>query len=458
MTACAVLAGCAGVGTHGDGGDAAALYARLDAAVGAYRSAAVGNQDAAAMQQALQHLHQAADQCGHVRGCDEARFINAYDGLLRGDDPDAAVADDASGESSDIAVDKDVPQARRTVTLLHGHKLSDLIAMNGPVKSALEEWLTWRRPELMRSYVNYRYLRHEMWPAFKQAGLPEAILFGLLTKESNGKVNAVSSAGAKGPLQFMPATARRFGLHYVDGFDQRFDPALSARAAADYLNEQLKVFNDNLELVLAAYNAGEGRVRRLVNGRTNLGFYNPDIYFDLPEQTRRYVPLVLAAAWLYLHPDSYHLHFPKITAQPGQIKLARQASLSELTICLGQDAGMRDGWWRTLRNLNPRLNPQQELPPGTVVKVPKKLEAPYQDDCTDGPWPILAADLHSGTVPQPPPSGLPRHYIVQRGDTLSGIVRKLGCSSVHEVARLNHLRRPHYPIRVGQQLVLPRCY
>src|SRR5699024_12862764 len=95
----------------------------------------------------------------------------------------------------------------------------------------------------MRSYVNYRYLRHLMWPQFKKEGLPEAVLFGLLTKESNGKVHAVSRAGAKGPLQFMYATGSRFGLHVVDGFDQRFDPAKSARAAADYMNEQLKVLD-----------------------------------------------------------------------------------------------------------------------------------------------------------------------------------------------------------------------
>lgn len=456
MATAVVLAGCASVGAKADSGNAATLYTQLDAAVSAYQAAA-GASDTAAMRQSLQHLREGAKQCSRTAGCDQTRFINAYDQLLRGGNADTDTATDAAGETSDIPVTQVVPQTQRSVTLLHGHKLSDLIAMNGPVKSALEEWLTWRRPELMRSYVNYMYLRHEMWPAFKQAGLPEAILFGIVTKESNGKVNAVSRSGAKGPLQFMPATGARFGLHYVDGFDQRFDPTLSAHAAADYLDEQLKIFNDNLELVLAAYNAGEGRVRRLVNGRTQLSFYDPNIYFALPEQTRRYVPLVLAAAWLYLHPDSYHLHFPRIPAQPGQIKLARQASLSELTICLGQDAGMRDGWWQTLRNLNPRLNPQQELPPGTVVKVPKKLEKPYRNDCTDGPWPILAADLHSGTVPQPPPSGLPRHYVVRHGDTLSGIVRKLGCSSVREVARLNHLRRPHYPIRVGQRLTLPRC-
>ncbi|HET7299333.1 MAG TPA: transglycosylase SLT domain-containing protein [Oleiagrimonas sp.] len=461
---CVVLAGCASPGVRSGSTAVNALYAQLDQASKNYEAALAqadsgqSEKSGKTMDQALDQLRDAAARCGKTPGCDMQRFVSTYDHLLHTDSGDVAVEQDVDDTAeSDLPVNQVVPQTQRTVTLLHGHKLSDLIAMNGPVKSALEEWLTWRRPQLMRSYVNYEYLRHLMWPKFKKAGLPEAILFGLVTKESGGKVHAVSRSNAKGPLQFMYATGARFGLHTVDGFDQRFDPAMSAGAAAEYIDEQLKVFNDNLELVLAAYNGGEGRVGRLVDGKT-VSFYDPQIYFSLPEQTRRYVPLVLAASWLFLHPDSYHLKFPKIKVVPGQIKLVRQASLSELSICLGQDENMRDGWFRTLRNLNPRLNPQDELAPGTLLHVPRKLEAAYARDCTDGPWPILAADLHSGTVPAPQPSGLPRHYVVHSGDTLSGIVSRLGCSSVREVARMNHLRRPHYAIRVGQRLTLPRCY
>ena len=50
---------------------------------------------------------------------------------------------------------------------------------------------------------NYQYLRFEMWPEYQKAGLPEAMLFGILAKESGGKVHAVSRSGAAGPLQFM---------------------------------------------------------------------------------------------------------------------------------------------------------------------------------------------------------------------------------------------------------------
>ena len=92
----------------------------------------------------------------------------------------------------------------------------------------------------MDSYENYRYMQHLMSPAFKRHGLPEALLFGIMAKESNGKVHAGSRAGAVGPLQFMPATGRRFGLgNDGTGFDTRYDAALSADAAAQYLTERM---------------------------------------------------------------------------------------------------------------------------------------------------------------------------------------------------------------------------
>ena len=156
----------------------------------------------------------------------------------------------------------------------------------------------------MDTYENYQYMRQLMWPEYQKAGLPEAILFGIAPKESGGRVHAVSRSGAAGLLQFMPATGARFGLGYVDGFDQRYDPALAARANAAYLNEQLAIFNNNLELVIAAYNGGEGRMQRLARGSDTASFWDPKIYYELPAETRDYVPVVLAAAWLYLHPKN----------------------------------------------------------------------------------------------------------------------------------------------------------
>ena len=453
-----------------------ALYSQLDLASQGYETALQqsreGNLQASqqTLTQSLDRLKQAAAQCGNTPGCDPQRFFSVFDHLLRlkdgdfGGDQDldsdidptqAALPTGKTGAAS-------LPEAQRSVTLLHGQKLSELIAMNGPVKAALEMWLTQWRPQLMDAYVNYQYLRYQMWPAYEKADLPEALLFGMIAKESGGKVHAVSRSGAAGPLQFMYATGLRFGLTTDDGFDMRFDPAASARANGDYINEQLGVFNNNLELTIGAYNGGEGQMHRLVGADTSVSFYDPRIYNQLSQETRDYVPSVLAAAWLFLHPESYNLRFPKMDGAPGNIMLKRPASLSELTVCLGSAGGMTDGWFRTLRNLNPRLDPQAQQPVGTHLQLPKQLESAYASRCVDGPWPILANDLHNATVPVVAQIAAPVHasaasrdYKVRRGDTLESIVRKLHCSSVQEVADMNGIKHQH--LSLGQTLKLPVC-
>jgi membrane-bound lytic murein transglycosylase D len=482
--ACALtlLAACASSGPAKPTAQTSQLYAQLDQASKGYETALTqaraGNTQASqqTLDASLNQLKDAAAHCPTTAGCDPQRFFSVFDRLLRLKDGNFALGDDLGsmdddapeGSSSGKTGAASLPEAQRSVTLLRGQQLSQLIAMNGPVKAALEMWLTQWRGNLMDAYVNYEFLRYQMWPEYQKQDLPEALLFGILAKESGGKVHAVSRSGAAGPLQFMYATGLRFGLNTEDGFDSRFDPAEAARANAEYMDEQLKAFNNNLELTLAAYNGGEGRMRRLVGDNTSVSLYDPTIYNQLSQETRDYVPSVLAAAWLFLHPESYNLRFPRVDGAQGSIVLKRPASLTELTVCLGSAGGMTDGWFRTLRNLNPRLDPQVAQPTGVRIMVPKMLERPYDARCTDGPWPILANDLHTAVLPvvpstpvvssaptRPSSSGKTRSYVVKRGDTLTSIVTKLGCSSVQEVAEMNDLSRQH--IKPGQTLKLPTC-
>ena len=427
---------------------------------------------------ALDDLRAAATACVEVSGCDQQRFVAGFDHLLRqgaGGPADESTegeihsptpeATSEAGESSPVVTA--MPEIGRSLTLLKGRDLGDIIALNGPVKAAIEAWLTQYRPNLISSYENYEYMRYLMWPQYKKAGLPEALLFGMLAKESGGKVHAVSRSGAAGPLQFMYATGLRFGLGSVGGFDQRFDPALAARANAEYLNEQLAVFNNNLALVIGAYNGGEGAMqRRAGKGQAALSFWDPKVYFGVSQETREYVPMVLAAAWLFMHPARYNLEFPKIPGHPGSITLKRSASIAELTVCLGQEGNLQDGWFRTLRNLNPQLDPQVEQPAGARLAVPLRLEKTYQRDCASaGRWVELAADLHAAVLPSPPPVELARAqskprdrtYVVRKGDSLAKIARVNGCGSSRDVAVANRLRPPHYAIKPGQVLKLMKC-
>jgi len=485
--ALALLAGCvatppkkAPAAVRVDDAGINALYARLDQDSTRYENAlslareGKTEQAQGEVTAALDDLRGAATQCSTTAGCEQQRFVDAFDRLLRlstGSDATTESDADTSGaapEATEEAGEKSpavaaVPELGRSVTLLKGRDLGDIMAMNGPVKAALEEWLTQYRPNLISAYVNYEYMRYLMWPEYQKAGLPEALLFGMLAKESGGKVHAVSRSGASGPLQFMYATGLRFGLGTVDGFDQRFDPKLAARANAAYVNEQLAVFNNQLELVVGAYNGGEGAMGRLAKGTQN--FWDPSIYYAVSQETREYVPMVLAAAWLFMHPERYNLEFPKVSAQPGSITLARPASLAELTICLGNDREAEDGWFRTLRNLNPALDPQQVEPTGAKLTVPVQLEGVYQKNCASGKWPELAAELHSAVVPSPPPASLvrakdvkPKGYVVRKGDTLSSIAKKVGCgSNVKEIAAANNLRPPGYALKPGKTLKIPEC-
>jgi len=95
--------------------------------------------------------------------------------------------------------------------------------------------------------------------AGQKAGVDVALLHAVIWVESAYNPRAVSSRGAGGLMQLMPETARRYGVRDL------FDPAENLRAGAQYLADLLRMFNNDLRLALAAYNAGEAAVQRFGN-------------------------------------------------------------------------------------------------------------------------------------------------------------------------------------------------
>jgi len=462
----------------------AALQQRMEAAEGRYREALVrvrnNEPDAVAESDAaLEDMEDVMVACGKLRGCDPAAFVTTFKRLLKAEADDALAGPDEDIDPFDPdpdgmmagTVGGDVPEAARAAALLSdGQRFVEMVQFNPAVQEAIRRWLTDMRHSLIVSHENYQYMRHLMWPQFERQGLPEALLFGILAKESTGRVHSTSRAGAAGPLQFMPATGKRFGLGPdATGFDTRYDPYGSAEAAAAYLNERLRELNNNIELALAGYNGGEGRARRIHAENGGRSFWDESVYSQFPPETRDYVPMVIAAAWLFLHPRRYGLEFEKVRARPEPLTLERPASIYELTICLG-NGGTRYGYMRMLRNLNPRYRADDVIPAGTTLNATRDVVRLYGRWCTDSVRADIARELvnsdpgsaivRSGPAPAPASSprgsSAPREHRVARGETLGRIAQRYGCS-LQALARANNLRAPGYSLRAGQRLSLEPC-
>lgn len=475
-----------------------AINQRMAAAEQRYRDAVVktGNNDPTGVAEsnaALEDMEDAVDACTAQKGCNIGQQMSAYKRLLKLNvDAEAAQAqgedddpmDPDPDHAGDIGAAGPVPEAARAASLLDdkSHRFDQMVQYNPAVQAGIRRWLTDLRGPLMQSYENYEYMRQQMWPSYERAGLPEALLFGIMAKESNGKVHVTSRAGAAGPMQFMYATGRRFGLGPDGtGFDTRYDPHAAAEASASYLNERMGELNRSIEMALAAYNGGEGRALRVFQNSGGRGFWDADVYNQFPVETRDYVPMVIAAAWLFLHPKKYGLHFPRVETRPATLRLSKPTSLYELTICLG-NADTRDGFMRALRNLNPRYQLDSWLPAGGSLNATTQIVNLYNRYCVNGPRAELAHQLvmsdastavvttgpvtdistqiapAAAPVPVPAPvrPKTPREHRVARGDTLVSVAQKYSCDT-KTLAKNNGLKAPRYQIRPGQRLKLAGC-
>lgn len=453
------------------------LYAEIGQSVAEYRQAQAQFLDGDAgkqieMAKALEDLEDQANRCFKLKSCSKSQVISAYEQLIKDKDFEktATAAVPMTPES--------LPALDTTVRLLGGGNMVLLTKFNEPVKAAIGNWLSGNRGFFMDSWVNYQYMRYLMAPEYEKAGLPEALLFGMMTKESGGKVHSVSKAGAAGPLQFMPSTGRRFGLDSSYGYDMRYDPQFAARANAEYMNERFEELNRSLEMAIAGYNGGEGRARRIHGEFGGAGFWQKQVYGEWPAETRDYVPAVIAAAWLFMHGKEFGLTFPKLDFTPSTLALQRPASINELTICLGNPAN-QSTWFRVLRNLNPRYEPAQFIAQGTMLRVPKALVAGYNANCVSGGRAELARTLvQSRKVPEftaietstetaavaltsPEPTAKAHHdqvrkYRVNPGDSLLKVSRTFECY-LPRLIKENALSPPDYVIRPGQLISLAGC-
>ncbi len=148
---------------------------------------------------------------------------------------------------------------------------------------------------------------------------------------------AYSSAGAAGIWQMMPNTASGLGVKRDWWYDGRRDIVASTRAALDYLSYLGSFFDGNWLLALAAYDTGEGNVlaaiKRNVRDNKNTTFWQ----LPLAQETRDYVPKLLALAAIISHPERYPVNLPSVANAPclAQIDIGGQISLSRAAVLAG---------------------------------------------------------------------------------------------------------------------------
>lgn len=269
-----------------------------------------------------------------------------------------------------------------------------------------------------------------------EEGLPVELVY-LPIIESAYNPRARSRANAVGLWQFIASTGRKYGLRVDWWVDERLDPYYSTDAALRYLKALYEEFG-RWDLAIAAYNVGEGKIRRALR-RGGTSFW--DIYQRLPRETRMYVPLFVAMYEIFqIHKDSLGLEDPLVLGLQGSppqfdyVQLHKPTTLRKLA----QWAGVEE---REFLRLNPWMR-RKALPPNPQnlrIRLPQGTASAFlatlQRDPDSQKWQTFE-----------------RHE-VRRGETLSHIARRYG-TTVSALMRMNGIRNPRQ-LRPRQILLVP---
>ena len=192
--------------------------------------------------------------------------------------------------------------------------------------------------------------------------------------ESALNPTAVSRVGATGLWQFMIGTGKRYGLEVNSLIDERRDPVKASYAAAHYLSDLYKIFDD-WSLVIAAYNCGPDKVNKAIHrAKGSADYWN--IYPYLPKETRGYVPAFIAANYIMNYYCDHNI-CPMVTELP----LKTDTVVVNKDLHLEQIAQVLNINIQHLRNLNPqyRRDIVNGLNKPMTVRLPSSLVGPFID-------------------------------------------------------------------------------
>jgi membrane-bound lytic murein transglycosylase D len=307
----------------------------------------------------------------------------------------------------------------------------------GPARDRMSRWLT--RGTRYQDLIQAR---------LERLGLPDDFAY-LPLIESGFSETAVSKAGAVGMWQFIPETARQYGLRVDRWVDERRDPYRATDAAIRHLRDLSRTFGDSAPLLAAAaYNAGSGRIgrslTRLRGGPGETGGSDQDFFSLagrgwLARETRDYVPQLLAAAAIGRDPARYGFAVDTLPDPAvDSVKVLRPIQLAAAERVLGLDRS-------TLTELNPQLIRGMVPPGGSWLRVPQG----FGDSLVRrlGSIPAVAAARFESRA------RLGALIRVTRGETLGDLARRHRVSEA-SLRRVNALPR-WYRLRPGQVLRLP---
>ena len=326
---------------------------------------------------------------------------------------------------------------------------------NSLIRSFIEMYVN-RRP---RQVAKLRMLGQYYFPLFEDAlhrnGLPEELKY-LPVIESGLNPNACSPMGACGLWQFMPRTAKNSGLEVNSLVDERFDPIKATDAACRFLKSLYRIYGD-WNLVIAAYNCGPGNINKAVHrsgGKTDFW----DIYPYLPQETRSYLPIFVAAVYALNYADEHNIctHLPDRTLATDTILTDKRLHLRQVEY--GTGIALDE-----LRRLNPQY--RMDILPGgkpyalclpidqtgAFIQLEDSITAYLADSLINNRRDVI--DLAQKTDADGLPVSGTITYKVKPGDNLGAIAKKYH-TTVAKIQKANHLKGT--TIQIGQKLKIPR--
>ncbi|EPH4735958.1 murein transglycosylase D [Escherichia coli] len=297
-----------------------------------------------------------------------------------------------------------------------------------------------------KSYLHDVTLRAEpymYWIAgqVKKRNMPmELVLLPIV--ESAFDPHATSGANAAGIWQIIPSTGRNYGLKQTRNYDARRDVVASTTAALNMMQRLNKMFDGDWLLTVAAYNSGEGRVMKAIKTNKARGKSTDFWSLPLPQETKQYVPKMLALSDILKNSKRYGVRLPTTDESralarvhlSSPVEMAKVADMAGISVSKLKtfNAGVKGS---TLGASGPQY-----------VMVPKKHADQLRESLASGEIAAVQSTLVADNTPLNS-----RVYTVRSGDTLSSIASRLGVST-KDLQQWNKLRGSK--LKPGQSLTI----